>query len=106
MFEAEGGNYPLSGFGRAPKNFGTARHSGQKLRTLINARRTIMDINLKRDAALKLEQLTEHPDIDLHLRIQDHRIEGIAWCQGRRYRLLGVRDEEPVEDLMNGQSTG
>lgn len=65
-----------------------------------------MDINLKRDAARKLEQLTEHPDIDLHLRIQDHRIEGIVWCQGRRYRLLGVRDDEPAEDLMNGQSTG
>jgi hypothetical protein len=65
-----------------------------------------MDMNLKRDAARELEQLTEHPDIDLHLRIQDHRIEGIAWCQGRRYRLLGVRDDVAAEDSTNGQSAG
>jgi hypothetical protein len=54
-----------------------------------------MDEHVERDTAQKLEQLTEHPDIDLHLRIQEHRIEGLAWCQGRRYRLIGVRDEEP-----------
>ena len=64
-----------------------------------------MDINLKRDAARKLEQLTESPDIDLHLRVEDHHIEGIAWCQGRRYRLLGVRDDEPAERPMTAQPT-
>lgn len=29
-----------------------------------------MDDSLEKDTARKLEQLTEHPDIDLHLRIQ------------------------------------
>jgi hypothetical protein len=56
-----------------------------------------MDENLEQDTARKLEELTENPDIDLHLRIQDHRLEGFAWCQGRRYRLIGVRDEEPAD---------
>ena len=53
-----------------------------------------MDENLEQDTTKKLKDLTEHPDIDLHLRIQDHRLEGFAWCQGRRYRIIGVRDEE------------
>jgi hypothetical protein len=58
-----------------------------------------VDENLEQDTTKKLKDLTEHPDIDLHLRIQDHRLEGFAWCQGRRYRLIGVRDEEePVEE--------
>jgi hypothetical protein len=57
-----------------------------------------MDRNLERDSAKKLDELTEHPDIDLHLRIQDQRIEGFAWCEGRRYRLIGIRDEEQADE--------
>jgi hypothetical protein len=57
-----------------------------------------MDEKLRSDVDKKTEDLTEHPDIDLHLRIQEHRIEGYAWCNGLRYHLLGVRDEEPDGD--------
>jgi len=53
-----------------------------------------MDHSLESDNQEKLRQLSDHPDLDLHLRIQDHRIEGFIWSDGRRYRLLGVRDEE------------
>jgi hypothetical protein len=40
----------------------------------------------------------QHPDLDLHLRIQEHRLEGYGWCDGRRLRILGVRDEEELTD--------
>ncbi|MEV7046537.1 hypothetical protein [Amycolatopsis sp. NPDC051061] len=53
-----------------------------------------MDPRLREDTERKLDQLTDHPDMDLHLRIQEHRLEGYAWCNGRRYRIMGVRDEE------------
>jgi len=57
-----------------------------------------MDRRLEADTHRKLERLTEHPDLDLHLRIQEHRLEGYAWCEGRRFRILGVRDEEEPDD--------
>jgi hypothetical protein len=41
----------------------------------------------------RLEPLTASHEISLQLRIQDHRIEGSAWTQGRHYRLVGIRDE-------------
>jgi hypothetical protein len=53
-----------------------------------------MDHSLGSDNEEKIRALADHPDIDLHLRIQDHRVEGFVWSEGRRYRLLGVRDEE------------
>jgi hypothetical protein len=64
-----------------------------------------MDKDLKQDAALKLERLTEQPDIDLHLCIQEHRLEGFVWCQGRRYRLVGVRDEEAADSPLTESPT-
>ena len=57
-----------------------------------------MDERLEADTNRKLERLTEYPDLDLHLRIQEHRLEGYAWCDGRRFRILGVRDEEEPAD--------
>lgn len=54
-----------------------------------------MDEHLANDHEEKLHELTEHPDLDVHLRIEAHRIEGFVWSDGRRYRLVGVRDEEP-----------
>ena len=57
-----------------------------------------MDRRLEADTNRKLERLTEHPDLDLHLRIQEHRLEGYAWSEGRRFRILGVRDEEDPSD--------
>jgi hypothetical protein len=57
-----------------------------------------VDRNLEPDNAKKLKELTERPDIDLHVRTQEHHIEGFVWCQGRRYRLLGIRDEEETDD--------
>jgi hypothetical protein len=53
-----------------------------------------MDESLRRDAERKLRVLTETPDLDLHVRVQEHRLEGYVWWNGRRYRLMGVRDEE------------
>ncbi|MEV6905207.1 hypothetical protein [Amycolatopsis sp. NPDC051372] len=43
-----------------------------------------MDPRLREDTERKLDQLTDHPDMDLHLRIQEHRLDGYAWCNGRR----------------------
>jgi hypothetical protein len=53
-----------------------------------------VDERLEADTGRKLERLTEYPDLDLHLRFQEHRLEGYAWSEGRRLRILGVRDEE------------
>jgi hypothetical protein len=53
-----------------------------------------MDESLRQDAERKLRVLTETPDLDLHVRVQEHRLEGYAWWNGRRYRFIGVRDEE------------
>ena len=35
-----------------------------------------MDAKLYTDTSRKLDRITEHPDLDLHLRIQEHRLEG------------------------------
>jgi hypothetical protein len=56
-----------------------------------------MDPKLQQDTNLKLHELTERPDLDLHVRIQEHRLEGYAWIDGKRYRLMGIRDEETHE---------
>ncbi|MEU4674514.1 hypothetical protein AB0F91_42795 [Amycolatopsis sp. NPDC023774] len=61
-----------------------------------------MDPRLREDTERKLDQLTDHPDMDLHLRIQEHRLEGYAWCNGRRYRIMGVRDEEDAAEEPDG----
>jgi hypothetical protein len=53
-----------------------------------------MDESLHQDTDRKLRVLTETPDLDLHVRVQEHRLEGYVWWNGRRYRLMGVRDEE------------
>ncbi|MFF2721291.1 hypothetical protein [Streptomyces sp. NPDC058011] len=57
-----------------------------------------MDEKLERDSHSKLQKLTEQPDMDLHLRLEEHRIEGYIWLQGRRYRIMGIRDEESTAD--------
>ncbi|MEW1687381.1 hypothetical protein ACIQOF_27520 [Streptomyces sp. NPDC091265] len=61
-----------------------------------------MDDELEHDTERKLRTLTDHPDMDLHLRLEEHRIEGYIWLQGRRYRVMGVRDEEPRDDEDDG----
>jgi hypothetical protein len=53
-----------------------------------------MDPSLGPDSQHKLEQLSDHPDFDVHLRVQEHRVEGYLWSHGRRYRIVGIRDEE------------
>jgi hypothetical protein len=63
-----------------------------------------MDHHLHSDTERKLRQLADQPDLDVHLRIQEHRIEGYAWCNGKRYRLLGVRDEERDEIWPDGDA--
>jgi hypothetical protein len=35
-----------------------------------------MDESLRQDAEHKLHVLTEIPDLDLHVRVQEHRLEG------------------------------
>ncbi|MEU0381478.1 hypothetical protein [Streptomyces cyaneofuscatus] len=49
--------------------------------------------------------MTDQPDMDLHLRLEEHRIEGYIWVQGRRYRIMGIRDEEPLNDEGTADST-
>lgn len=56
-----------------------------------------MDESLEDDSRRKLQRLAEHPDFDLHLRMDEHRVEGYIWSDGRRFRLIGVRDEEGVD---------
>ena len=65
-----------------------------------------MDESLETDSERKLRRLTEQPDLDLHLRIQEHRIEGFVWSEGRRYRLIGVRDEEAPPGEPGGGTGG
>lgn len=55
--------------------------------------KVIMDESLRRDTVRKLDVLTETPDLDLHVRVQEHRLEGYVWWNGRRYRVMGVRDD-------------
>jgi hypothetical protein len=33
--------------------------------------------------------------MDLHLRVSEHKAEALVWLNGARYRMIGVRDEEP-----------
>jgi hypothetical protein len=54
-----------------------------------------MDHRLARDYKFQFEQLTEHPTMDFHLRVTETKAEALVWIDGRRYRMLGVRDEEP-----------
>jgi hypothetical protein len=64
--------------------------------------KVIMDESLRQDTERKLRALTETPDLDLHVRVQEHRLEGYAWWNGRRYRLMGVRDEEEATAPADG----
>jgi hypothetical protein len=61
-----------------------------------------MDESLRQDSERKLRALTETPDLDLHVRVQEHRLEGYAWLNGRRYRLMGIRDEEEAAAPAHG----
>jgi|GraSoiStandDraft_4_1057263.scaffolds.fasta_scaffold2048955_1 hypothetical protein len=72
--------------------------------TCVTNRMETMDHQLEADTSRKLERLTEHPDLDLHLRIQEHRLEGYAWSDGRRFRIIGVRDEEDPPDSTEGRN--
>jgi hypothetical protein len=33
--------------------------------------------------------------MDFHLRVSEHKAEALLWLNGARYRMIGVRDEEP-----------
>lgn len=62
-----------------------------------------MDESLRSDTGRKLHVLTDTPDLDLPVRVQEHRLEGYVWWNGRRYRLMGVRDaEEPAAPADRG----
>jgi hypothetical protein len=61
-----------------------------------------MDQSLREDSERKLRALTDTPDLDLHMRVQEHRLEGYIWCNGRRYRLMGIRDEEEAAGRPEG----
>jgi hypothetical protein len=66
-----------------------------------------VDHHLEADTRRKLEDLTERPTMDLHLRIEEHRLEGYVWSEGRRFRILGVRDEEDRDSAgRDDQSAG
>ena len=65
-----------------------------------------MDAQLYSDTHHKLDRITEHPDLDLHLRIQEHRLEGYVWSAGRRFRIMGIRDEEDCNPVANPEPTG
>jgi hypothetical protein len=54
-----------------------------------------MDDTLQGDHQFQLDALTHDPTMDLHVRVTEHKAEALLWLNGRRYRLLGVRDEEP-----------
>jgi hypothetical protein len=54
-----------------------------------------MDHTLAGDYRFQFEQLTDHPTMDFHLRVTESKAEALLWLDGRRYRMLGVRDEEP-----------
>jgi hypothetical protein len=51
--------------------------------------------DIARDYRFQFEQLTDHPTMDFHLRLTETKAEAVLWIAGRRYRMLGVRDEEP-----------
>jgi hypothetical protein len=61
-----------------------------------------MDPSIERDHSFQLERLLDNPTIDFHLRATEQKVEALLWLDGRRYRLLGVRDEEPA----SGQAAG
>jgi hypothetical protein len=61
-----------------------------------------MDPQLYADTQRKLAEITDQPDIDMHLRIQEHRLEGYFWSNGRRYRIIGIRDEETEPHAVTG----
>jgi hypothetical protein len=54
-----------------------------------------MDDKLQDDHQFQLDELTHRPTMDVHVRVTEHKAEALLWLNGRRYRLLGVRDEEP-----------
>lgn len=54
-----------------------------------------MDDTLEPDYRFQFAQLTDHPTMDLHLRVSEHKAEALLWLNGARYRMIGVRDEEP-----------
>ena len=57
-----------------------------------------MDLTIEPGHQAELRRLSDHPDLDLHLRIRSDRVEGFVWSDGRRYAVLGVRDEEDDDD--------
>jgi hypothetical protein len=61
-----------------------------------------MDKSLEGDYQFQLEQLTEFPTMDFHMRVTEQKVEALLWLDGRRYRLLGVRDEEPERERSSG----
>jgi hypothetical protein len=57
-----------------------------------------MDSSLDRDHRYQLQELVHEPTLDLHIRVSENKVEALLWADGKRYRLLGVRDEEPAAD--------
>jgi hypothetical protein len=54
----------------------------------------IMDESLRPGTERKLGVLTQTSDLDLHMRVEERRLEGYVWWNGRRCRLMALRDEE------------
>jgi hypothetical protein len=68
--------------------------------------RFVMDNSLEPDYRFQLEQLTDHPTMDFHLRVSEHKAEALLWLKGARYRMIGVRDEEPDAPDRDNHSQG
>jgi hypothetical protein len=44
--------------------------------------------------------------MDFHLRVSEHKAEALLWLKGARYRMIGVRDEEPDAPDRDNHSQG
>jgi hypothetical protein len=68
--------------------------------------RFVMDDSLEPAYRFQFEQLTDHPTMDFHLRVREHKTEALLWLNGARYRMIGVRDEEPDAPNRDSPSRG
>jgi hypothetical protein len=73
---------------------------------LTHHQRFVMDNSLEPDYRFQFEQLTDHPTMDFHLRVSEHKTEALLWLNGARYRMIGVRDEEPDAPNRDNPSSG
>jgi hypothetical protein len=54
-----------------------------------------MDRTFRAACEYQLDQLIDHPTMNVNLRRTDPEAEALLWLNGARCRMIGVRDEEP-----------